>query len=108
MKKTFATIFLYFLILNPASAIITTEEAISPDVLLIRGYSPESARIINHQHMSINNMHDTYAETQPVRWKTKYKPVNLVINYFLDGYVGSDDGLFGRHVINPSVRWDDI
>ena len=108
MKKIFPIIFMLFALVSPACAIITTEEAISPEVILKHGYSPETARIINYQQASLNNTKQTYYGVQPTRWTTKYKPINCAINYVLDGYVGSDDGLFGKHQIDPSVRWDDL
>lgn len=108
MKKAFLVIFTYFLFINSASAVISTDEAVSPNFLLNHGYSPETARLVNYQSNVINGGQQTYNGRPPYRWKTKYKPVNFAINYFLDGYVGSDNGNYGKHIIDPSVHWDDL
>lgn len=108
MKKIFTVIFMYFMFVNPASAVISTEEAISPEYIINHGYSPEAARIINVQNAQINGKKPTYFGTKPYRWRTKYPSVNFCINYLINQYVGTDDEHFGTHVFNPSVRWDDL
>lgn len=108
MKKLFILIFANFLFINAATAVISTDEAISPEYLLNRGYSPESARLVNFQANRINGNAPTYFGEKSYRWTTKYKPVNNVINYFLDGYVCSDNGKFPANSIHPSPNWNDL
>lgn len=108
MKKIFIIVIAYVAFIMPASAQITTENMTRPEIIINQGYSPEVARLINLQNAQATDKLPTYNGIQPVRYKTKIKPIDSVVDYFLNGFVGSDDGQFGKRQYNPSPNWEDL
>jgi hypothetical protein len=108
MKKLLTIFFAYLVVALPASATLTTDDVRSQEYIINHGYSEETAKIIDLQNAQINGEKSTFVSTSRPIWRSKYKPVNMVVDYFRNGFICSDDGQFAKHKIDFNTRWDDL
>lgn len=108
MKKILFLLFIYAVFNLPSYAVLTTDDAISPEYMKTHGYSDEASRLIYIEHQRINGRNDIIKKQEdaqvPVSKRAKY--IKNIFNYIDPA---TDNGQFGGdHSIRYHSRWDDL
>lgn len=106
MKKILSVVFVYLAFVMPASAVITTDEAVSDPYIINSGHSDEMARLIDLQRAQINGNKSQYKNDDP-DWYASNKKVNFVRKVFmyLDPNLDNED--FMQHNTKYTNSWSD-
>ena len=95
MKKIFAVVFVYCILILPSFAAITADETTSQEYIERHGYSHEMARLMDLQNAQINGTKPKVKSKDP-SWYS-YAPVAFVRKAFMYFDCGLDSGKFMQH-----------